>query len=239
MLLLHGMGASHVVWDRFSEQAPAGAGVWLAIDLPGHGRAERLASYELERCAAAIGEAVRGTFEGERPLVVAGHSWGGALALLLGSGRFGVTPDLVFAVGIKICWTEAELAKAAALAERPAKHFETEADARAFFARVAGLGQASSGCDLGSGIAGNGTGWRLAQDPAANRVAPPPMAALVEGATCPVHLACGQSDPMVSLGDMTAFDSDAREIPGAGHNAMIDAPGAVWDWMAEMAGRHD
>ena len=46
------------------------------------------------------------------------------------------------------------------------------------------------------------------------------------------RLARGEADGMVSLEQLRAFDAGAVDIAGAGHNAMLEAPGAVWDWFA-------
>ena len=41
----------------------------------------------------------------------------------------------------------------------------------------------------------------------------------------------GAADRMVSLEQLRAFDSEAIDIPDAGHNAMLEQPGEVWDWV--------
>jgi pimeloyl-ACP methyl ester carboxylesterase len=38
-------------------------------------------------------------------------------------------------------------------------------------------------------------------------------------------------DPFPFYRRLRDFDSQAFAIAGAGHNAMVDAPGAVWDWL--------
>ena len=35
----------------------------------------------------------------------------------------------------------------------------------------------------------------------------------------------------MSLAELKAFDSEAIDIPDAGHNAMLEQPGEVWDWV--------
>jgi pimeloyl-ACP methyl ester carboxylesterase len=40
-------------------------------------------------------------------------------------------------------------------------------------------------------------------------------------------LARGERDPMVSLQELRTHAPQARDIPGAGHNAHIENPGAV------------
>ena len=77
--------------------------------------------------------------------------------------------------------------------------------------------------------------WRTVLDQAAFAVARPPMGQLVAAARCPVHLACGEHDAMVSVEQLRPLDPDARRIDGAGHNAMVDDPAAIWDWIDEAA----
>ncbi len=81
-----------------------------------------------------------------------------------------------------------------------------------------------------SGIAHTAEGWRLAYDPATATVGPPPMGALMAQLRCPVRLARGERDHMVTLDQLRAYDPQARDLPG-GHNAMVGDPGAVWDWI--------
>jgi pimeloyl-ACP methyl ester carboxylesterase len=73
--------------------------------------------------------------------------------------------------------------------------------------------------------------WRAAMDMAAFAVERSRMAELVDAARCPVRLACGEGDAMISADRLRDFDARAFAIPGAGHNAMVDAPGSVWDWL--------
>jgi pimeloyl-ACP methyl ester carboxylesterase len=43
-------------------------------------------------------------------------------------------------------------------------------------------------------------------------------------ASCPVTLACGEGDGMVSVGELREFRADAVELRGIGHNAHVEAP---------------
>jgi pimeloyl-ACP methyl ester carboxylesterase len=56
------------------------------------------------------------------------------------------------------------------------------------------------------------------------------MRALIAAARAPVHLARGGTDTMVTRDQLLEYDPQARDLPG-GHNAMVDNPGAVWDWI--------
>jgi pimeloyl-ACP methyl ester carboxylesterase len=81
-----------------------------------------------------------------------------------------------------------------------------------------------------AGVVTDDAGWRLAADPATASVGAPPMQSLIAAAKIPVHLARGESDAMVSLDQLRAFDPHAIDLPG-GHNVMVEAPDAVWDWI--------
>jgi pimeloyl-ACP methyl ester carboxylesterase len=224
LVLLHGLGATRDVW-RPMLTASRWEGCWIAPDLRGHGASAHAANYSLGCHAADVTELVSGPW---REIVVLGHSMGGAVGLALASGWFGMAPSRVFGLGIKVVWNAEELAGLEKMAAAPARLFASKDEAMARFAKVSGLGAHATGL----GVTQTGDGWRLAADPATARVGPPPMQALLSCAACPIHLARGESDAMVSGVQLEAFDPAAVDIVGAGHNAMIDAPGAVWDWLA-------
>ena len=53
-------------------------------------------------------------------VTVLGHSFGGVIGAVLGSGWYGVTVDRVVGLGVKIDWTDDEVTPAQAMAVRPA-----------------------------------------------------------------------------------------------------------------------
>ena len=136
LLLLHGLGATGDVWNGWppvlSERWP---GRWLAPDLPGHGGSEPLPRYSFGDLAASLADLVGP----DDQLTVLGHSLGGVLGLTLAGDSFDVTVDTVVGVGIKVAWTDDELAKARALAERPVSWFATRDEAASRYLRVSGL----------------------------------------------------------------------------------------------------
>lgn len=83
VLFIHGAGrhvAGHVGWfDAFGDEVEV-----VLAELPGHGHAPWLARTDVETWTAAFDEAVGATFPG-RPLVAAGESLGGLLAMGLAS----------------------------------------------------------------------------------------------------------------------------------------------------------
>jgi pimeloyl-ACP methyl ester carboxylesterase len=97
LLLLHGLGGTAEVWDGLTARLPGHwPGRWIAPDLPGHGRSAPLGRYSFGGLAAAVASVV----PGDAPLAVLGHSLGGAVALTLGSGWFGVRPAVVAGLGV-------------------------------------------------------------------------------------------------------------------------------------------
>ena len=250
LVLLHGLGATGAVWAPLLEiigtrsassvsanrpigsAAPAWHGRWFVPDLPGHGNSPRALRYSVEDAALAVGDALSGrVVPGER-IVVLGHSFGGAIALALASGRFGIQPSVVLGVGIKLTWRDEELARMRSLAAQPAKRFSSEAEAWERYLKVSGLhGLAGPDSRVAArGIVRDGDAWVLAMDPAANDAGKPAFAALMEDARCPVHLARGGRDPLVSLEDKRALDPAARDLGAHGHNVLVESAETLWAW---------
>ncbi|WP_409462253.1 alpha/beta fold hydrolase [Amycolatopsis sp. GA6-003] len=218
VLLLHGLGATGAVWDGLAGLLDRRL---LAPDLPGHGGSSRLPEYTFEALAAAVAEAL----DERGPVVVLGHSLGGVLALELASGRYGLDVSSVVAVGIKVEWSEDDLARAAAMAARPPRLFDTREEAETAYLKIAGLtGLAPADPD---GVTETSDGWRLTLDPPAFGVGRPDLAGLLSAARCPVVLAAGENDPMCRPEQLRALVHDAVVLPGLGHNAHVEDPAAV------------
>ncbi|GAA5121939.1 alpha/beta fold hydrolase [Alloalcanivorax gelatiniphagus] len=225
MLLLHGLGATGGVWRGVQEIA---AGV--APDLPGHGTAAWQDSYSFAGLAAAVLPLLEDL---DGPVPVVGHSMGGVVALELAA----LAPDRVSRVvglGIKVGWPPEDLARAAALGERPVATYDTRADAVDRFLRVSGLTALVSADDpwvedavVDRAAAGEGSGWRLAQDPRTFAVGVPDMTALLAAVACPVVLARGEHDAMVTHEQLAVLVGDAVTLPALGHNAHVEDPAAV------------
>jgi pimeloyl-ACP methyl ester carboxylesterase len=219
VLLLHGLGATGDVWDGLVRVLEPRA--WVAPDLPGHGGSPPLTGYTFEAVAETVADLVDpgGT-------VIVGHSFGGVIGLHL-AGRPGVLA--VVGIGVKVAWTPDELARAAALAERPAPTFETREQAVAGHLRVSGLDGLVDPGDLrlDAGITQVEGGWRPTFDPRAFGVGEPGMAALLAASPVPVVLARGERDPMVSTADLAALVPDPVVLPNLGHNAHVEAPTAI------------
>ncbi len=231
VVVLHGLGATGAVWRRVAEVLVGRVdGAVVAPDLPGHGRSPGAPPYSFGAMADAVAAVLPDGWRGP----VAGHSLGGVVALALAGGGFGVAVTGVAGLGIKVAWTDEELARAAALGARPVATFATEDEAWARYRRVAGLegvaGLATA--DVADGVRPEGDGWRLAQDPATFAVGAPDMGGLLAAAGAhgvPVVLARGETDALVTDAQLATLVPDPVSLPGAGHNAQLDTPGAVAD----------
>jgi pimeloyl-ACP methyl ester carboxylesterase len=230
LVLLHGMGATAGVWSRMLAE-PRWDGRWLAVDLPGHGGSERLESYAVADQAQRLADAIAAA-AGRDPVTLLGHSLGGVLALAIAGGGQDVAIERVLALGVKIDWTEEERARMDVIAARPPRICATREEALDAYRKMSGLAAAPGDPEvLARGVCEAEEGWRLAMDNRAFQVGAFDFGALVSDAGCPISLACGEHDHMISIARLRDFDADARSIAGASHNAMVDHPHAVWNWV--------
>ncbi|MGY1785520.1 alpha/beta fold hydrolase [Geodermatophilus sp. SYSU D00698] len=233
LLLLHGLGATGAVWDRLLPLAERSwPGSWAVPDLRGHGRsvAEPPYGYAVHAADVAAVAADRGATR----VTVLGHSFGGVVGAVLAGGWYGVDVVRVVAVGVKIDWTDDEVARARSLAGRPPQVFPTAAEAAARHLRLAGLTglvDPASGVAL-AGVREAGGGFTAALDPRVFGAVGPPVEEVLSRAEAPLRLAAGATDPMVGLDAMRRVDPGAVLLEDAGHNAHWEAPEAVWRLVA-------
>lgn len=223
-LLLHGLAATGAVWAPLVGRLDAKA-AWLAPDLAGHGAAPRLATYTLASMAAAL----PGVSRAAGGLVIIGHSFGGYLAAALAGERMGVQPRAVILLGTKVEFSPAERERAADLARRPARYFATAEEAVARYRLVSGLDEriAPGTALLARGVVGEVRGFRLATDPAVLAVEVPSLRSLLDAARCPVIVARGERDAIVSREQLRAAEPNAMDLASAGHNVHVEDPAAV------------
>lgn len=230
LLLLHGLGATGEVWHDLMERNWPGE--TLAPDLPGHGRSDRLDEYTFASMATAVAEVV----PPGRQVVVLGHSLGGVLALLLADGTYGLDVTGACGVGIKLNWSDAELAKAAEVAARPERVFATRDEAVGRWLRISGLAGLvppdSPRAD--AGVIEGPDGWRVAVDPKAFGVGAPDVPALLDAAKGTTILAAGELDPMCLPGDLHAVAADGVVLPATGHNVHVENPLTLWPIMDRL-----
>lgn len=241
LLLVHGLGATRQVWTPLLDRArEAWPGLWINVDLPGHGRSPSLDDYAPPFQAAAVAELVRAQAPGA-PVFALGHSLGGVVSLALADPRHGVDVQYVLALGVKVTWTAEEADGLAERAKAPVKIFKTAEEAVARHLKMAGLmGLVAPDDPIAlSGIWEALPGWRTAMDPRAQSVGPPEMARLVDSAHATVRMARGATDGLCTLDQLQDWDPLAFDIADSGHNAMVEQPEAIWNWICAVKAEAD
>ena len=223
LLLLHGLGATGDVWEGWRPLlARHWPGRWLAPDLPGHGGSPSLPSYTFGTLAAAVARIIGA---GARTVVL-GHSLGGVVGLALAGGGFEVPVQAVIGLGIKVAWTEEELGRAQAAAQRSPAWFASRDEAAARYLRISGLAGLLAAAEpaVDAGLREQHGRWRLAMDPGAFAVGAPDMRQLLARCQAPVTLARGEHDAMNTDDQLTQLGVPAVTLPGLGHNAHVESP---------------
>ena len=223
LVLLHGLGATGDVWSGWRPLlAQRWPGRWIAPDLPGHGGSPPLAAYTFDGLAGAVAGVVQ---PGARAVVL-GHSLGGVVGLALASGRFRVPVRAVIGLGIKVVWTDEDLDRARAVAQRPLAWFASRDEAAARYLRVSGLAGLLPAGDpaVDAGLRQQDGQWRLAMDPATFAAGAPDMAQLLAQSQGPVTLARGEHDPMNTDEQLAQLGAPTVTLPGLGHNAHVESP---------------
>lgn len=239
LLLLHGMGGSAAVWTPLTELLNKHwSGSWIAPDLPGHGRTGPTpdGTYTYDGLAAAVA----GVLEPDRPVAVLGHSLGGAIGLALAAGDHGIAVTGVVGVGIKVRWSEQELAGAQAFAARGAQVCATRDEAAERAVKAAGL---AGLVELGSPTVDTlvhpvRDAWRLGFDLRALTVGAPDMArwlATLAERGVPVTLAAGERDPLSPADQLRELGTEPVILPGLGHSAHVQDPSALLPLLETLA----
>jgi pimeloyl-ACP methyl ester carboxylesterase len=230
LLLLHGLGATGEVWQSLLERHWPGE--VIAPDLPGHGRSPRLDAYTFSSMASAVAAAM----PSGRRFVVLGHSLGGVLALTLADGSYGLDVRAACGLGVKLRWSDAELAKAAEVAGRPERVFATRAEAVDRWLKVSGLaGLVPEDSPLClPGVVSAADGWRVAVDHRAFGVGAPDVPTLLARAKGMTILAAGERDPMCPREHLLAVDPSATVLPGVGHNVHVESPLTLWPILDQL-----
>lgn len=227
LVLLHGLGANGAVWDGLRQiLEKEWPGRWMIPDLRGHGRSFRRAPYGIGIHAGDVAALLRQDEE----VTLIGHSMGGVIALALATGLFGVQVKRVFAFGVKVDWSEEELARIQTIARTPSKLFATRAEAIERHLRVSGLkglvDAESASAEVG--IRESNGGYVLATDPQAYAIGRPDFVRLARAATSPIDLLCGETDTVANPESMRRLGGDVTVLHGLGHSPHVEAPGALW-----------
>jgi pimeloyl-ACP methyl ester carboxylesterase len=242
LLLLHGMGGSAALWtgltDLLDQHWP---GSWIAPDLPGHGRSPLLPEYAYESIAGSVAQTVVEEIGPGRPIAVLGHSLGGAVGLALAAGDFDLAVTGVAGVGIKVRWSEQDLAGARELSTRIAPGCPTREEAAERAVKVAGLWGLWTidhpGVD--SLLDRIRDTWRQAFDLKVLAVGAPLMTHWLERLAergIPVTLAAGERDPMSPVEHLKELVPEPVILPGLGHSAHVEDPAALLPLLERLRG---
>ena len=234
VLLLHGLGCNGAVWDPLVPLLLKHGFGTIVPDFNGHGRSGWSPHYSIEQQAAAIATAVpRG-----RSVKIIGHSMGATVGLLLASGRFGIDVSSLFAVGMKIDWSQEEVDRMGEI--RLMRLFPTREEAAQRFLRVTGLA-GLIGEDhrcVQAGLVSEASGFRLATDPKTVSVVREPVAPLLASARAsglPLRLACGDEDRLLDVASLRRWDDEAVVFQGYGHNVHLEAEVMMEAFLAQCA----
>ena len=235
LLLLHGLGATAQVWDPLVTTA-RWAGRVLAPDLRGHGSASWADSYSFGAMASDVAELL----EVDETYVVLGHSMGGGVGAALATGLFGHPPRAVGTIGVKIVWSDEELAKLPEVAAKPPRLFDNREAAADWFLKLSGLfGVVASDNPLTErGVIHTSDGWRASQDPRSVLVGTgaPSFPEMFKDLLAPTFMSLGEHDPLVSPADHQNMPTDPPHVfSELGHNAMVEDPATVWSWFFQAA----
>lgn len=233
LVLLHGLGGTGAVWDRVLAEL-TWRGEVIVPDIAGHGASPWASHYSF---GAMAGNAASLLGQGRRSVVV-GHSMGGAVALALASGWFGHDVAAVMSVGIKVEWSDEELATMQRVADKPTRVFDERTAAVEWAAKLAGLFGVVELDDptLDRAVAETSQGWRAALDPRAGLVGPPPLGSLHAAlGNTPVLHTLGEHDTMVDEATASGMGAPVQVFADAGHNAMVEQPAAVAAAIAQLA----
>jgi pimeloyl-ACP methyl ester carboxylesterase len=238
VLLLHGMGGTGDVWTGMTnllEQRWPGS--WIVPDLPGHGRSGRLDKYTYSTMAQAIADAL----DVHEPLLIMGHSLGGVLAMMLGTGQLGVDVRAVCALGVKPDdWPEELMSAIAAVAAMPPPSFPTKSDAIDHVLSSVGAAEVMSAAPTeawrwwDSSVNEDGGRWTPTMDSRAFAVGQHHMAELVAHCNAELVLAGGTQDPLCQPHLMQKVQPAAVILPGEGHYPHLRDPNTLWPLLQSL-----
>jgi len=233
LVLLHGFGGSHAVWNRIARRASSFARV-LAYDLPGHGAS---LDYPDAGPAKRAARAILADLDarGIARAHVAGHSMGGAIATLMAMADPGRIASLTLAapggfgeaINGPLLQRHAAAANAAAIRDcmaamsGPGHAVGDDAVTASLRMRVR-PGQIEKLAEILGFIVRDGSQGMI------------PRSALAE-LPMPVTVLWGTQDPVLPVSQAAGLPErfDLRLVPGAGHMLTEEAPDQVFSAIAE------
>jgi pimeloyl-ACP methyl ester carboxylesterase len=245
LVLLHGLGGAAANWGEVTEELARSHRV-LAVDLPGHGGSPRPpAGAGLDWFADAVADALAA--DGVGRAIVAGHSFGGQLALHLALRRPALVAGLLLAApaGIRTRTRFVRVAIAAATFVRPGRAvapLRGRYAARAWFRRAVFQPWLVSDADAFTERAT--LSFLAGQDEHSNTsvagramVAHDPRPDL-DGLACPALLLWGACDTQLPLDDAFEYArrlrAELRVVADCGHLLIGERPDAVLDGVRHL-----
>jgi pimeloyl-ACP methyl ester carboxylesterase len=227
LLLLHGLGATNGVWADVLDELDWPGRV-INADLPGHGLAPAQDDYTMGALAASVA----GSCDNDEEVIAVGHSLGGVVALCLASGFFRPVVKAAIGVGMKLRWTDDDVAMMGRVAAKGVRWFDTRDEAVDRFLRQAGLNGIADRDHpaVETGVTVVDGRWRVTQDPNTFAQRPVDISGLMAAAKCPVLLGAGENDKMVNRDDLAAHVANPRIAAGRGHNVQVEDPA----WFASL-----
>jgi pimeloyl-ACP methyl ester carboxylesterase len=224
---LHGLAANASVWRGIIPLLEKEGLRWIAPDFRGHGRSVHTGPYGYGNHAADIADLLAD--QDPSATTILGHSFGGVIGALLGSGLFGPPPARVFALAVKLDWSDEDVAGARAASTRPSKLFATRAEAAERYLKLSGLSGLVDGAsaEVDHGVIERDGGFGIAMDPNVFSAVGPSIDAIMRSATVPIIFGAGAADPMVTAEAMQRYDDSPAVLDGLGHNLHVQSPEAV------------